>query len=299
MPMIRPTTLLTFPRLNKYVGREVLLASETFQHTGSFKFRGAWYMASHISHRHLLAASSGNFGQALAFACRELRKRCTVVVPHDAASVKVDAIREFGGEVECIDTHQISRKQRISELAQQYPEAYVASGYDDDLMIAGNGTLGKELAHCAGTIDAIVAPVGGGGLTSGIIVGLRETQVHIPVIGAEPLLANRVTRSMKAGHIVADTTESKTIADGARVTSLGARNWEILKNSLQQAVEVPEDAIREATRLLFRFANLKVEPTAALSLAAILSSTRHFPKRVCCVITGGNVDPRTYAQLIG
>src|ERR1700733_6504838 len=172
--MVRPTTFLKSVRLNRCLGGDILLASETFQHTGNFKFRGAWHMASNVPHHHLLTSSSGNFGQALAFACEELNKRCTVVMPEDSVLAKVDAVREFGGQVELVDVHRVTRDARVAELASQYPDAYVASGFDDDLMIAGNSTLGRELAKLNGSVDAIVAPVSGGGLASGILTGLRS-----------------------------------------------------------------------------------------------------------------------------
>jgi threonine dehydratase len=245
--MVRPTTLLSSVRLNRCLGLDILLASETFQHTGNFKFRGAWHMASNVPHHHLLTSSSGNFGQALAFACQELNKRCTVVMPDDSVTVKVEAVREFGGSVELVDTRTITRDARVAELARQYPEAYVASGFDDELMITGNSTLGRELAKLQEDIDAIVAPISGGGLASGILKGLRRESADIPLIGAEPLLANHVTRSIRAGHIVRDKEESKTIADGARTTSLGELNWAILKTGLAESIEVPEAAIRDAT----------------------------------------------------
>src|SRR5262249_20883148 len=162
--MIRQTTILSCPRLSELLGIEIILATETFQLTGSFKFRGAWHMASNTPHDHLIATSSGNFGQALAFACRLIGKRCTVVMPLTSAAVKVDAVREFGGEVDLIDVNKVSRSARVAELLRQYPRAYVASGFDDDLMIKGNSTLGKELAKLRSEVDAIVAPVGGGGL---------------------------------------------------------------------------------------------------------------------------------------
>jgi threonine dehydratase len=297
--VIRPTTILTFPRLNARVGVEIVLASETFQHTGSFKFRGAWHMASSVPQRHLLGSSSGNFGQALAFACQQLKKRCTVVVPEGATKVKIEAMRELGACVDLIDLRKVSRDARVLELAKQYPAAYLASGFDDDLMIAGNSTLGKELAALEGKVDAIITPISGGGLASGLVVGLREECASIPVIAAEPLLANHVTRSMRAGHRIEDPSESTTIADGARRPSLGKRNWEVLKEGLRDQIEVPERAIREAVRLLFRFANLKVEPTGALAVAGLLVDSKRLGfRRVCCVVSGGNVDAENYAELI-
>src|SRR2546430_3514103 len=297
--MIRPTTFLRSLRLNQHVGRDILLACETFQHTGSFKFRAAWHLASNIENDHLLTASSGNFGQALAMACREMQKRCTVVMPNTSAAVKVQAVREFGGCVDLIDVRKITREGRIAELAPQNPNAYVANGYNDELVIAGNSSLGIELAKLNGDIDLIIAPVGGGGLSAGILTGLREESAPTRLIGAEPLLANDAARSLRAGQLIRDPIESETIADAARSPSLGARSWEILKDGIEDIIEVPEAEIREAVRLLFYLANLKVEPTGALALAALLVDKKRFDgRRLCCVISGGNVDPAVFNSLI-
>jgi threonine dehydratase len=256
-------------------------------------------MASNLPQNHLIGSSSGNFGQALAFACQQLNKRCTVVVPKGAVAAKVEAIREFGADIDLIDLSKISRRARLLELATQFPRAYVASGFDDELMIVGNSTIGRELAALAGKVDAIVSPVSGGGLASGIVVGLRESCVNIPVIGVEPLLANHVTRSLRAGRRIEDPSESATIADGARGPSLGTRNWTILRGALRDQIEVSEDAICEAVRVLFRFANLKAEPTGALAVAGLLVDSKRLGfRRVCCVVSGGNVDASTYAAII-
>jgi threonine dehydratase len=221
-------------------------------------------------------------------------------MPDTSARVKVDAVKEFGGTVDLIDLRQTTRKARVEELARAFPEAYAASAYDDPLVIEGNATLGDELATAPHQFDYVVAPVGGGGLTSGIITGLRRGGSLVPVMGAEPLLANDAARSLRAGEIVANETEPQTIADGARTLSVGKHNWAILKNGLESILEVPEENIREAVRLLFTLANLKAEPTGALSIAAFLSAPDLFrDQRVCCVISGGNADPSTFAQLIG
>jgi len=297
--MIRPTTFVRSARLDRQLSVEVILASETFQHTGSFKFRGAWHTASNVPNEHLLAASSGNFGQALAFACQVLNKKCTVVMPHDSVAVKVQAVKDYGGFVDLVDVRKMSRAARLAELSAQNPDAYVASGYDSDLMIAGNSTLGNELAELSGSVDAIVTPVSGGGLASGIVTGLQARETAIPVIAAEPLLGNHTTRSLRAGTRIVDDHEAVTIADGARTTALGRRNWEILKDGLAGAVEIPEQAIRDGVRLLFHLANLKAEPTAALSVATLLVDRERFKgTRVCCVISGGNVGAALYAALI-
>jgi threo-3-hydroxy-L-aspartate ammonia-lyase len=285
--------------LEQLKGIEVTLISETFQHTGSFKFRGAFTLAQHMQKEHFITASSGNFGQALALACKLLSKRCTVVMPQTSAQVKIDGVRSYGGEVILIDTTQVTRGKTVHDLGEQNPGAYIAHSYDDPWVIAGNATLGRELATLVPRPDCIVVPIGGGGLSSGIITGLREAGADIDVIGAEPLLANDAARSLRAGEIIANDQEPDTIADGARTLSLGMLNWEILRKGLQQIVEVPEDVIRKAVRMAFSYANLKVEPTGALSIGAILTNPELFAgKHVYCVVSGGNVDAATYRSIL-
>jgi threonine dehydratase len=278
---------------------DLILASETLQYTGSFKFRAAYHVASNVDQSHIITASSGNFGQAIAYACKLFGKRCTVVMPSGAPRIKVDAVREYGAEVDLVDVDKKSRLERLGELAKQFPEAYVASPYDDDLVIEGNSSLAKELFALDLDLDFIIAPIGGGGLTSGLVKAVEESGKKIDVLAAEPLLSNDAAESFRAGHIVAREDESTTIADGARVLRIGDRNWEILSNGLTAVIEVTEDQIKEGVRLLFALANLKAEPTGALALGAVLAQPDRFKgKRVCCVISGGNADPALYAQLV-
>ncbi len=296
---VRPTTIVEAPRLDKRLGVRLTLVSETFQRTGSFKFRAAYNVASHVPQNLIIAASSGNFGQALACACSLLKKTCIIVMPVTSAKVKVEAVREYGGNVDLVDVRVKSRVKRVSELAEQHPEAYVASAYDDPLVIEGNASLGMEIGALERQLEMVVVPVGGGGLISGVITGLKQSGKKIEVVGAEPLLGNDAARSLRAGKIVANESEPQTIADGARTVSLGKHDWEIMKNNLSTIVEVPEEKIAEAAQLLFEFANLKVEPTGALSVAAVLTQPELFRGRsVCCVISGGNVDPAVYTRML-
>ncbi|HEV2176654.1 MAG TPA: threonine/serine dehydratase [Terriglobia bacterium] len=300
-----PTTIIDAPRLVKRLSVNLFVASETFQHTGSFKFRAAYNVAAHVPHPCIIAASSGNFGQALAYACALTGKRSIIVMPANSAQVKVDAVREYGGEVEFVDVRAKSRAERVQELAREHPEAYIASAYDDPFVIEGNASLGDELAVLARPLDCIVAPVGGGGLTSGIVTGVRRARERgqggkpIQVIGAEPAVANDAARSLRAGHVVRNESEPQTLADGARTVSLGGHNWAILRDGLAGIIEVPEENIAEAVRLLFTLANLKVEPTGALSVAAVLTRPEAFRDcTVCCVVSGGNVDPAVYREIL-
>jgi threonine dehydratase len=294
-----PVTLIEPRALSEHVGTKITLASETFQHTGSFKFRAAYNVAANVPQQKLITASSGNFGQALAYACKLLKKQCIVVMPTISAKIKIAAVRSHGAEVELVDTKIKSRAERLAEVAALHPDAYVTSAYDDALVIDGNATLGAELASAPQSWDCIVAPIGGGGLISGVAQGLRRAGDKTEIIGAEPALGNDAARSLRCGELVKNASEPPTIADGARTLSLGQRNWEIIRREVNDILEVSEEAIAEAVRVLFRYANLKAEPTGALSLAAVMQHRRNFAgRKVCCVISGGNVDPLVYSQLL-
>jgi threonine dehydratase len=297
--LVFPTTIIHAPRLCERVGVDFSIASETFQLTGSFKFRAAYNVALNVSNPAVITASSGNFGQAMALACYLTGKACTVVMPNTSVQVKVDAVREYGATADLIDVNTMSRADRVAALAREHPEAYVASAYDDPFVIEGNSTLGEELVASGMEMGAVIAPLGGGGLTAGLVTGLRQSGSDMQVYGAEPLLANDGARSLREGRLVQNDGEPQTIADGARTVSLGNRNWDILKSGLAGIVEVPEEKIREAVRLLFSLANLKVEPTGALAVAALLADTERFRGHsVLCVVSGGNVDPGVYCDLI-
>jgi threonine dehydratase len=298
LPVV-PVTLIAPRGLTEQLGIDITLATETFQHTGSFKFRAAYNLAANVSQQNVITASSGNFGQALAYACKLLNKRCTVVMPTTSAKIKIAAVRSYGAAVDLVDTKVKSRAARLAEVAAENPDAYVASAFDDDLVIEGNSSLGTELAASGQSWNCIVVPVGGGGLISGIAQGLRRAADNTEIFGAEPALGNDAARSLHSGELVKNASEPPTIADGARTLSLGQRNWEIVRREVSEILEVSEAAIADSVRLLFRYANLKVEPTGALSLAAVLQHRHQFTGQdVCCVVSGGNVDPMVYAQLL-
>lgn len=295
---IRPTTFIESPRLTDRLGVAVTIASETFQHTGSFKFRAAYNLVSSIDQKQVLTASSGNFGQAVALSCARLGKQAIIVMPETSARVKIESVRDYGAVVDLTDVRVKGRNERVAELREQYPEAYVASAYDDPYVIAGNSSLADEVI-ARGDFGSIIAPIGGGGLTAGLVMGVQRSGKDILVYGAEPLIANDAARSLREGHIVKNEVEPMTIADGARTPSLGQHNWAILREGAAGIIEVPEEAIREAVRLLFTLANLKVEPTGALGVAAVLVQPELFrDQKVCCVVSGGNVDVEVYRDIL-
>lgn len=294
---IRPTTFIESSKLRDHLGLDICIAAETFQHTGSFKFRAGYNLASSVPNDSILTASSGNFGQALAYACKLLGKKCTVVMPNTSARVKVEAVRSFGATVDLVDVKKVGRNERVAQLAAEMPDAYFASPYDDQFVIDGNATIGDELA--VKQFDLVVVPIGGGGLISGIVTGLKRNGSKTTVVGAEPLLGNDAARSLKAGEIVKNESEPMTIADGARTISVGKLNWPIIKENVEEIVEVSDEKIADAVRLYFLLANLKCEPTGAVSLGAILEKKERFAgKKVCLIVSGGNVDAEVYSQIV-
>lgn len=297
--IVRPTTFIESEPLSKLFKAKVTIASETFQHTGSFKFRAAYNVALNVPHEMIITASSGNFGQALAKACQLLGKRCTVVMPENSANVKIEGVRSYGATIDLIDTQKVGRRERVFEIAQSFPDAYLASAYDDPLVIEGNSTLGREIASYRKDFDAVLVPIGGGGLISGVIKGLCEEGHRAHVFGAEPLLGNDAAQSLKTGQIVLNRQEPQTIADGARTVSLGKHNWKIIEKGVRGIIEVSEEKIVQAVRILFSCANLKVEPTGALTTGAILEQPEEFvDQSICLVASGGNVDARIYQQIL-
>ncbi len=295
---VRPTLLLPNPTLSALLKCELTIASETFQYTGSFKFRAAYNLLASVPQHHVIAASSGNFGQAAAYASRLLGKTCTIVMPATSAQVKIAAVRAYGGNVDLIDVRQVGRAERAAQLLAAQPEAVQAPAYDDYRVVAGNSTLGKDILAAA-DYDIIVVPVGGGGLSSGIVVARDYLHAPTEIIGAEPLTGNDAARSFHSGQLVRNEQESTTVADGARTISLGKLNWAILQQGLTDIVEVPDALTLEALRQYFLYANLKVEPTGALALGALLTQPERFEgKRVCCIVSGGNVDPAVYSQFL-
>jgi threonine dehydratase len=294
---IRPTFFLPASGLSKRIGCELTIVSETFQYTGSFKFRGAYNLLSSVPQRRIVAASSGNFGQAVTYASQLLGKTATIVMPVSSARVKVLAVQGYGGIVDLIDTSRISRAQRVQQLLAEREGAFQAHAYDDYRVVAGNSTLGREIFGTA-HYDILVVPVGGGGLCAGQIVARDRSNARTEIIGAEPQLANDAARSLRSGQLVHNEREPLTVADGARTLSMGKLNWEILRQGVADILEVPDPVILAALRVYFSL-NLKVEPTGALALGAVLAHPIRFAgQRVCCIVSGGNVDPLVYAQAL-
>ena len=171
----RPTTFVRSEALDDVLGAQVTLACETFQLTGSFKFRGAFNLLSTVPNREIVSASSGNFGQAVALAARMLGKTCTVVMPDTSSKVKIEAVRRNGAAVELVDTTRVSRMDRVRQLMAEQKDAFYAPAFDEVRVVAGNSSLGREIFESGMDFDFVVVPVGGGGLISGVIAASRCT----------------------------------------------------------------------------------------------------------------------------
>ena len=294
---IRPTTILEPEKLGSLLDLDLVVISETFQHTGSFKFRAAYNVVLNRPESEFVGVSSGNFGQALAYACKLLGRKCTVIMPHNSSKVKVEAVQRYGAEADLINVNEVSRVERLSQLRQQRPDAYMASAFDDRLVIEGNSSLGDEIVDLG--LDAIVIPIGGGGLISGTVEAFERANKPIEIIGAEPAMANDAARSLKAGRIIPNDVEPQTIADGTRTLSVGDLTFPVIQRGVKEILEVSEEKIVEGLKLYFSHANLKCEPTGALSLGAVLQNVDRFRnKRVGVIVSGGNVDPDVYSKLL-
>jgi len=279
----------------------VTLASETLQTTGSFKFRAAYNLLREERSDQVITTSSGNFGQAVAYACMLLGKRCTVLMPANSSRSKQANVRAYGGEVKLIDTSVKSRQLYTTEMLADHPDAFYAPPYDHYRVVAGNSTLGREIFEHFGPggIDCVLCPIGGGGLISGIITARDILAPEVEVVGVEPLLGNDAAQSLRVGHIVALDAEPQTIADGARTLSVGKLNWEIISRGIKRIIEVPEGKIAAGLQALYAMANLKVEPTGALTTGAVLTQPELFGgKKLCLIVSGGNVDPDVYVRLL-
>lgn len=274
------------------------LVSELGQETGSFKFRAAWSVVSNIDAEHFLAASSGNFGQALARAAQLKGKKATIVMPTTSAKVKIKAVESYGADVVLVDTNIESRASRVHRIHKEHPHYHRASAYDCTHVIDGNASLGIEIAQSQIQLERLIVPIGGGGLSAGIIKGLCVSGNTIPVWGAEPLMANDAFLSMQKGILCKNEKEPQTIADGARTVSLGNRNWKILKDGLHGIFEITEAEIMMAMASLDEI-GVRVEPTGALSVAAGIRLLRQGVKdRIGCVLSGGNFDEDDYKKFV-
>ncbi len=294
------TPVATSRTLNERVGAQVHLKCENFQRVGAFKFRGAYNAVSRLSPedkaRGVVTHSSGNHAQAVALVGRLLGVKTTIVMPHNAPKAKLQATKTYGAHIVAYDPETAVREEISQELQKKHGWTLIHP-YDNDDVIAGQGTAALELFQSTGDLDALLVPCGGGGLLSGSAVTARHIQQRCRVIGIEPELADDATRSFHTG-VLHTVRNPPTIADGTRTPSLGTRTFPIVRKYVDDMKTVTEEAIVEAVRFLFFRMKLVVEPSGALGVAALLSGAVKVHGRVGVILSGGNVDRETLSAIL-
>ena len=293
-PLLESTTLNA-----RCGGASVFLKAEPFQRSGSFKFRGAYNRLSLLDASQraggVVAYSSGNHGGAVALAAAVLGIPAVVVVPENGSAAKLAAIEGYGAELRRYDPATERREEVAAALARER-SLTVIRPFDDYGVMAGQGTVGVELAEQAGALDLVLVPVGGGGLAAGIATAVTALLPGTAVIGVEPVGADDTRRSLRAGHHV--SLEPDTIADGLRASRPGDLTFPVNQRLLEDVAAVEDAAIVEA--MAFCFARLKVvvEPSGATALAALLSGAVTPRPRTAVVLSGGNITPADFAALL-
>ncbi|WP_046243380.1 threonine ammonia-lyase [Hymenobacter terrenus] len=304
--LARHTPLL--PMMLPELGPEqVYLKPENLQPIGSFKIRGAgnrlMALTAEERARGVLAYSSGNHAQGVAYAARQLSIRATIIMPTNAPRVKIENTRALGAEVVLYDPAHEKREVIAAQLLAGYAEPPVlVPPFDDAHVIAGQGTVGLEIFADLPAVELVLAPVGGGGLLSGVAAVLKALKPSVKVVGVEPELAADAQESLRAGRIIAWTAAqtSRTLADGVRTLAVSELTFAHLRQYADDIVTVSEAELRAAARRFLLEARLVVEPTAALTLAALLRHRATLPpsQHTVLIISGGNADPATLTELL-
>jgi len=301
-PHIVRTPLLRVPALDEFLHCQVYLKFEGFQIMGAFKIRGAMNKALSLSpqelQRGLVCSSSGNHAQGVACAAQRLGSKAVIIMPADANPVKLEGVKAFGGFVELLDMLSSVRESRAAELAEKEGMVLVHP-YADPYVAAGQGTIGLEILEDLPDVDAVVVPIGGGGLISGIATAIKGLKPDTKTIGVEPAGAPRYSVSRAAGKPEA-LSKVDTIADATRTDKANPDNFEMIQARVDELCTAQDDQIRQAMKLLMEKAKLLVEPSSSMPVAAALAGNLPVEpdQKVVFVLTSGNVDPVLAAELL-
>ncbi|CAG9192282.1 threo-3-hydroxy-L-aspartate ammonia-lyase [Burkholderia vietnamiensis] len=295
------TPVMTSSTLDDALGAQVFFKCENLQRMGAFKFRGAFNALSRFDatqrRNGVITFSSGNHAQAIALSARMLGIPATIVMPQDAPAAKMAATRGYGGNVVTYDRYTEDREQIGRELAEKHGLTLIPP-YDHADVIAGQGTAAKELFDEVGPLDAVFAPLGGGGLLSGTALATRALSPQAKLYGVEPEAGNDGQQSFRSGAIVHIDTP-RTIADGAQTQHLGNLTFQILRRDVDDILTATDAELVDSMRFFATRMKLIVEPTGCLSLAAARKMKDELAgKRVGIVISGGNVDLANFAALV-
>ena len=289
---IHRTPVLTNKSLNELTGAELFFKCDNFQKAGSFKIRGATNTVELLSQGEMdngiATTSSGNHGAALSMAVSRRGGKTKVVMPHNTPKIKVNNVEQNGGEVVWCEPDQSSREEVLRELIDKTGST-VVHPYNDERIIAGQGTCAKELLEDYPDIACIVSPVSGGGLLSGTLLSSKGINKDILVYGAEPSEADDAFRSLQSGEIVSNETIN-TICDGLRA-QIGTITFPIIQENVDEIITLSEEEIINSMQMIWERMKIIIEPSCAISLAAIIKNREMFEgKKVGLIMSGGNVD---------
>jgi len=291
-PHIHRTPLLSSRSLSERAGVEIRLKCENLQRAGSFKIRGAMNALLQLPpqqrKRGVVAFSSGNHAQGVALAAKILGMPATIVMPENSLKTKVEATKAYGAEVVQGGVTAATRDTVAREIAERTGAAVIPP-FDDERIIAGAGTVGLEIVDEWPEVAAIVVPLGGGGLISGIAMASTSVKANVQVYGVEPAAGNDGEQSFRSGRIVT-IDPPNTIADGARTLAIGERNFAIIRERVKDVVSVDDDVLLDTVKLAMYRTKLVIEPTGALGLAALFAGKIKVREGVAVVVSGGNLD---------
>ena len=299
--LVNETPVLTSSLLNRWLGHEIYFKAECMQKIGAFKSRGAcntiaWLIENGIKPNHLVANSSGNHAQAVAWAASRFGIRSTIFMPAYSSKIKIQATRSYGADVVLCETRM--KADEMVKSASEEPGTYWIPPFNHKQVIAGQGTAVYEALQNLKLVDAVFAPCGGGGLLSGSLVAAKGWDASIRVIGAEPLNGNDAAQSLRAGHIIKLPAAPDTLADGAQTLAVGDITFEYLKK-LDEFYEIDEKDIVYWAQWLPHLLKIRVEPTSAMAMEAARQWLRKqlAPKKILVIISGGNIDQEMQTRL--
>jgi len=289
---VHHTQILTSESINDIIGARIFFKCENFQKVGAFKYRGATNAILSLNEKEAMKGvathSSGNHAAALALAARKNGISCYVAMPHTAPKVKIEAVRNYGAEITFCEPTLQSREETLTVILKQTGAAFIHP-FDNYQVICGQGTAAKEFLEDEPGLDALLVPVGGGGLLSGSVIAAKSINPGIKVFGCEPANANDAYRSFKSGKIF-PSVNPVTVADGL-LTSLSELTFKIIHSMVDDIFTVSEEDILLAMRLIWERMKIIIEPSSAVAMAVLIENQKLFSgKNIGIILSGGNVD---------
>jgi threonine ammonia-lyase medium form len=300
-PVVHKTPLLSSRTFNQQSVNEVYFKAENFQRVGAFKFRGAYNKINSLTaeerKRGVIAHSSGNHAQGVALASKLFGIKATIVMPHNSVKNKVEATKNYGAEVVFCEDSTDARELATNELITKHGYALIHP-YNDEKLLAGQGTLVLEIFQELKDLDYLFVPIGGGGLISGCAIAAKNLFSNVNVIGVETEGANDAYQSFREKRIV-KLKSCTTIADGMRTLSVGTLNFPIIQKYVDDVITIKDDDIFPMMKFFLERMKIVVEPTGAVAPAAVMTKKLNiFGKKICAVISGGNADPNLLKSLL-